>query len=212
MADWQSRDPLCPGFWDERFERGFTPWERGAAPEALRAFVAGRERPLSCLIPGCGSAWELALMAEAGWDARAIDFSPVAVARARRQLPAWSGRIAQADFFGPEAGRGMAGWEMAGWEMTGWEMIYERAFLCALPRQMWPRVAARWAGLLAPSGIVAGYFYLDDNPKGPPFGIARSALEALMAPYFDCLDEQPVADSIAIFAGKERWMVWSRRD
>jgi hypothetical protein len=40
MPEFTSRDPLAPAFWDERFERGFTPWERGAVPQALRRFVA----------------------------------------------------------------------------------------------------------------------------------------------------------------------------
>jgi hypothetical protein len=44
MADFLQRDPRSPAFWDERFERAFTPWDRGAAPQALRDFVAARQR------------------------------------------------------------------------------------------------------------------------------------------------------------------------
>jgi hypothetical protein len=47
-------------------------------------------------------------------------------------------------------------------------------------------------------------------PKGPPFGIARERLEALLAPHFDCIVDQAVADSIPVFEGRERWMVWRR--
>ncbi|MGB9109027.1 MAG: SAM-dependent methyltransferase, partial [Telluria sp.] len=79
MPDFASRDPLAPAFWDERFDRRFTPWERGAAPAALRAFVAQTPAPPTVLIPGCGTAHELTLMLDAGWDATAIDFSPSAV-------------------------------------------------------------------------------------------------------------------------------------
>ena len=46
--------------------------------------------------------------------------------------------------------------------------------LCALPRAMWPRVAARWAELLPPGGRLAGFFFFDDVAKGPPFGIERA--------------------------------------
>ena len=94
-----SRDPLSPQFWDERFERAFTPWERGGVSMALRRFVAAATRPLVALAPGCGTAHELALMCEAGWDATAIDFSPEAVARARALAGPWADRIVQADFF-----------------------------------------------------------------------------------------------------------------
>ncbi|MET0856879.1 MAG: methyltransferase [Telluria sp.] len=198
MADFASRDPNTPAFWDERFERGFTPWDRGGVPQALRDFVAGEGRALTTLIPGCGAAYELAYLAEQGWDATAIDFSPAAVATARAGLGQWADRVVEADFFAYAPAAPL-------------ELIYERAFLCALPRAMWPRVAARWAELLAPGKRLAGFFFFDDAPKGPPFGIERAALDALLQPAFDCIEDAEVSDSIAVFAGKERWMVWQRR-
>jgi SAM-dependent methyltransferase len=198
MPEFAIRDPLAPAFWDERFDKQFTPWDRGGAPAELRAFVAQSPAPLSVLAPGCGSAYELALMLDAGWDATAIDFSPVAVARAKRLAGQWADRIVQADFFSYAPPRPL-------------DLVYEQAFLCALPRARQPEVAARWAELLAPGGLLAGYFFFDDAPKGPPFGIARAQLDALLAPHFDCIADQAVPDSIPVFADKERWMVWRRR-
>jgi SAM-dependent methyltransferase len=191
------RDPLSPAFWDERFAQQFTPWDRGGVPQALREFVAATE-PMTCLIPGCGSAHELALLCEAGWDAVAIDFSAAAVAQARSLAGQWGERVVEADFFSYDGPQPL-------------QMIYERAFLCALPRSMWPQVGARWAQLLAPGALLVGYFHFDDNAKGPPFGIARAELDALLLPHFDCIVDEPVDDSIAVFAGKERWMMWRRR-
>jgi hypothetical protein len=68
MPEFNSRDPSSPSFWDERFERSFTPWDRGGVPQQLRAFVASRNEPLRTLIPGCGAAYELAYLSEAGWE------------------------------------------------------------------------------------------------------------------------------------------------
>lgn len=198
MPDFASRDPLTPAFWDERFDRRFTPWDRGGAPAALRAFVAQAPGPLTTLVPGCGSAYELALMLDAGWDATAIDFSPVAVARAKALAGQRADRIVQADFFAYVPSKPL-------------ELVYEQAFLCALPRARWPEVAERWARLLAPGGLLAGYFFFDDVPKGPPFGIARAELDALLAPHFDCIADEAVTDSIPVFLHKERWMTWRRR-
>ena len=194
----EARDPLLPAFWDERFERGFTPWDRGGVPQALRRFVAEAGAPLRCLIPGCGAAYELAYLCDAGWDATAIDFSPAAVAAGRAAVGAWGGRVIEADFFSYEPAAPL-------------ELIYERAFLCALPRALWPQAAARWAALLAPGALLAGYFFFDDGLRGPPFGIARAQLDALLAPHFDCIADAAVTDSIAVFEGKERWMTWRRR-
>lgn len=198
MPDFSSRNPLAPAFWDERFDKAFTPWDRGAAPAALRAFVAQAPKPFTVLVPGCGSAYELALMLDAGWDATAIDFSPSAVARARALAGPHASHILQADFFDYLPSKPL-------------DLVYEQAFLCALPRARWPEVAARWAQLLAPGGLLAGYFFFDDVPKGPPFGIARAQLDALLAPHFECIADDAVTDSIPVFAGKERWMAWRRR-
>ena len=198
MPDFASRDPLTPAFWDERFDRQFTPWDRGVAPAALRAFVTQSSKPLTTLVPGCGSAYELALMLDAGWDATAIDFSPVAVARAKALAGQRADHVVQADFFGYTPPKPL-------------DLVYEQAFLCAMPRTRWPEVAARWAQLLAPGGLLAGYFFFDDVPKGPPFGIERAQLDALLAPHFDCIADEAVTDSIPVFLDKERWMVWRRR-
>ena len=197
MPQFSSRDPLSPAFWDERFEQAFTPWDRGGVPQQLRAFVESQPGPLRTLIPGCGSAYELKFMSDAGWDATAIDFSPAAVAAARAAVGAWGERVVEADFFTWTPARPL-------------ELIYERAFLCALPRSQWDRVAARWAELLAPGKLLAGYFFFDEAAKGPPFGIDAERLEALLSPGFVRVDDAAVSDSIAVFEGKERWQVWRR--
>lgn len=198
VPEFASRDPLSPGFWDERFEQAFTPWERGGAPQGLRDFVARTPQALSALIPGCGSGHELACMMNAGWDATAIDFSPAAVALAKQAVGQWAGRVVEADFFAYAPPRRL-------------DLIYEQAFLCAMPPAMWPRIAVRWAELLPSGGLLAGFFFFGESPKGPPFGIERAALDGLLLPDFDCIEDSEVADSIPVFAGKERWMVWRRR-
>ncbi|MRX08110.1 methyltransferase domain-containing protein [Pseudoduganella sp. FT25W] len=197
MADFQQRDPRSPAFWDERFERNFTPWDKGGVPQALRDFAAG-SGPLVTLIPGCGSAYELAFLVGQGWDATAIDFSPAAVAQGKHAAGEYAARVVEADFFAWQPERPL-------------QLIYERAFLCAMPRAMWPQVAARWAQLLAPGALLAGFFFFDEAPKGPPFGISRAQLDDLLRADFDCLADDAVSDSIPVFAGKERWMAWRRR-
>jgi SAM-dependent methyltransferase len=197
MPDFATRDPRAPDFWDERFERGFTPWDRGDVPQALRGFVARAGRPLCTLIPGCGTGYELAFLCESGWDATAIDFAPAAVSAARRTVGRWHERVIEADFFRYQPPRAL-------------DLVYERAFLCALPRELWPQVVGRWAELLPAGALLAGFFFFDDVAKGPPFGITRERIEELLAPHFTCEEDEPVEDSIAVFAGKERWMVWRR--
>lgn len=196
--NFNSRDPLAPEFWSERFEKNFVPWDRAGVPEALKTFVATRAQPMTTLIPGCGSGYEVACLADAGWDVTAIDFSRAAVEAARMIHPRQAARILQADFFAYQP-------------LQAPDLIYERAFLCALPRDRWPAIVQRWATLLHPGALLAGFFFFDEALKGPPFGASPGVLEALLAPYFDRVDDQPVTDSVAVFAGKERWQVWRRK-
>ncbi|NRO94662.1 methyltransferase domain-containing protein [Paraburkholderia sp. NMBU_R16] len=192
-----SRDPGSAQFWDERFRKGVTPWDQAGVQHAFLAFMARIERR-PVLIPGCGSAYEALALARAGWTVRAIDFSADAVAAARAQLGEFGALVEQADFFS----------YMPPFE-PGW--IYERAFFCALPPARRADYVQRMAQLLAPGGLLAGFFFHGSTPKGPPFGIERAQLEALFAPSFELVEDAPVDDSLPVFAGRERWLTWRRR-
>lgn len=190
--------PELPDFWDKRFRSGVTPWDAGGVPAALRVFAAGHAARPRTLIPGCGSAWEAAYLAEQGWPVTALDFSPAAIAAAGEILGEWPGRLLCDDFFTFAPGE-------------GFELIYERAFLCALPRKLWEDWAGRVADLLPAGGLLAGFFFFCDEPKGPPFGIAPAELDTLLTPAFERIADAAVADSIPVFAGRERWQVWRRK-
>ncbi|MBN3793038.1 SAM-dependent methyltransferase [Burkholderia sp. Ac-20353] len=199
-TDFSTRDPGDASFWDERFARGMTPWEFGGVPDGFRAFASrrGASAVLAVLIPGCGSAQEAGWLAQAGWPVRAIDFAAQAVAAAQAQLGAHADIVEQADFFA-----------YAPPFPVQW--VYERAFLCALPRDRRADYAAKMAALLPAGGVLAGYFFIGATPKGPPFGIDRAELDALLAPYFELVEDLPVADSLPVFEGRERWLTWRRR-
>jgi SAM-dependent methyltransferase len=191
-----AQDSSQPGFWDTRYRGGVTPWDAAGVPARLRAFLE-RLAPSRVLIPGCGTGYEVKAFAESGHDVLAIEFSDAAIEAARRHLGALAGRVMKADFFDFDA--------------PAFDLIYERAFLCALPRRLWSRWAEHVRELLRPAGALAGFFYIDDNERGPPFGASETQLAALLAPM--SLEEQqaiPAGESIAVFQGKEVWQVWRR--
>ena len=192
-------DPATPAFWDVRFEADFIPWDQGAVPHCLADFVSRHPAPRRVLIPGCGSAHEARLFLQANWPVTAIDFSPAAVAHARRVLGPLGAIVREADFFGHELDRERV------------EIIYERAFLCALPVTLRPAWAERVAMLLPRGGKLIGFFYFDQTAKGPPFGIDVESLNELLSKDFELLEDIAPPDSIPVFAGKEKWQVWQRR-
>ena len=190
--------PEHPDFWCKRFGEGTTPWDAGKVPAAFADFIARQAAPCNTLIPGCGSAWEAGHLAEHAWPVTALDFSPVAVDAAREILGNAPVDLVCADFFSFIPRR-------------PYQLIYERAFLCALPRKLWADWGQRVAELLPTGGLLAGYFFLCEQPKGPPFGILPDQLDELLATNFERIEDAAVNDSIAVFLGKERWQVWRRR-
>jgi SAM-dependent methyltransferase len=193
------RDPAEAGFWDIRYEARFAPWDAGKVPARLREFVATTGAPLRTLVPGCGSAWDVRFFAENGWDVAGLDFSAEAVTAAAAVLGPFADRVRQADVFAPIP-------------CEPFQLVYERAFLCALPRRMWPDWSRRMGELVAPGGLLAGFFFFDAGDRGPPFPLhSQAELDGLLGATFDREDDRDVADSIPVFAGKERWQRWRRR-
>jgi SAM-dependent methyltransferase len=154
--------------------------------------------PRKVLIPGCGIGYEVRAFVEHRHDVTAIEFSDAAIEAAKRELGTLADRLKKADFFS--------------FATASFDLIYERAFLCALPRGKWPQWAARVGDLLHAGGQLAGFFYFDDNERGPPFGISPARLDELLSPAFELTEDLAVHEeqSLAVFKGKERWQVWTR--
>lgn len=193
-----AQDSSRADFWETRYRDQVTPWDAGRIGERLQRYAREMKPGARVLIPGCGSGHEAGFLAEAGFDVLAIDFSPAAVEAARKNLGRCAGRVQLADFFAFDAG-------------APFDVMIERAFLCALPRKMWADYAVRTSELLTPDGVIAGYWFFDDNPKGPPFGTSEAELQALLGTRFKRIVDEPVTDSIPVFQDRERWQVWARR-
>jgi SAM-dependent methyltransferase len=194
-----AQDSSKPEFWDTRFRGGVTPWDAGSVPPALEIWLKKRSSSSRVLIPGCGTGYEVRAFAERGHDVLAIDFSDAALDAARRELGKLASLVRKGDFFSLQA--------------DPFDVVYERAFLCALPRSLWTEWARRTAELVRPGGELAGFFYIDDNQHGPPFGIAPSQLNSLLTKNFQLNEELPIPaeQSLPVFKGKEVWQVWERR-
>lgn len=194
-----AQDSSRADFWDTRYRDHVMPWDAGGVPADLQNFADTLAPAARVIIPGCGSGYEVRFLAERGFDVLAIDFSAAAVDAARTYLGPLGERVMLADFFDCDVGERPI------------DVIYERAFLCALPRKMWSDYAMRMAALLQPAKLLAGFFYYGDKPKGPPFGTSPTELHALLDGGFELIEDRPTAESLPVFEGGERWQVWKRR-
>ena len=165
-------------------------------PVALRSFLKRKRRRGTVLIPGCGTDLEvLQFFQTAGFEVTAIDFSSVAVAQTRKALRNFDGQIIRGDFFKFDF-------------QNRFDLIYERTFLCALQPRRWPKYAKRVAQLLRPRGELVGIFFYGKEPEPPPYPLSEARAAQIFGKYFRLIRDVKVSDSVAMFAGMERWQEW----
>ncbi|MGO4330192.1 methyltransferase domain-containing protein [Cupriavidus sp. 2TAF22] len=164
-------------FWQARFEAGQTPWDRGAASPQLKAWLAsGAIRPgEDVIVPGCGSGWEVAALAEQGVRVRGIDYAPAALARTG-ELLAQTGlkaTLEQAD--------------VLEWQPPApVDAVYEQTCLCALHPDHWVRYAEQLHAWLRPGGQLFALFMqmrresaAEGVVEGPPYHCDINGMRAL---------------------------------
>lgn len=194
-----SANSTIPDFWDQRYLNGRSPWDQGGVPDSLRDYLLRTPVIGRALVPGCGSGYEIRILHERGWPVVGLDFSTAAVAQAQRLLGPLGHLVQVGDFFAPAD------------DLAGFSLVYERTFLCALPPELHAPYARRMAELIAPGGVLCGFFFLGPEDEPPPFPLDQGQIDALLGGAFELTENLPVADSLPLYAGKERWQVWRRR-
>lgn len=195
-----STDPsTTPGFWDQRYASGKTPWDQRGVPVQLANHLNRTPASGRALVPGCGSGYEIKALHERGWPVLGLDFSAMAVKRARQELGPLAALVREGDFFAPAP------------DLAGFSLVYERTFLCALPPVLHTPYARRMAELIAPGGGLCGFFFVGPEDEPPPHPLTQEQINALLGEAFELIEDLPVPDSLPLFAGKERWQVWCRR-
>jgi SAM-dependent methyltransferase len=196
-----SSDSNQPDFWTVRYAAGKTPWDFGGVPSALKSFLERTPGPGRILIPGCGTGYEVRTFHAAGYDVSAIDFSPAAVAQAKRVLGELAERVVLGDFFTYNFGE------------RRFHLVYERTFLCSMTPSRWPEYVNRVAELLSPGGRLIGVFlYGQRSSSGPPFSLTDTDTQQLFKKHFKLVRSEVMTDSLPLFRDMERWQEWLKID
>jgi hypothetical protein len=196
----EPQDSAQPIFWSTRYASERTPWQLDHLPRQLKSFIDALPPNRKILIPGCGNDTRaIRAFRGAGHSVAAIDFSSVAVEKARATLPDAGDIVLLGDFFDHK------------FEPSSFDLIYERTFLCSLPPRLWEKYADRVAQLLRPGGKLTGFFFYGHEPDPPPYRLTRAKAAELFGARFNLLKDEPVQDSPPIFAGAERWQEWQLR-
>ncbi len=168
-------------FWQQRFEAGDLPWDRGAVSPQLTAWLqAGLFCPgQHVAVPGCGSGHEVLALVQAGCEVTALDYAPGALALTRERLVAARvdlGRVhlVQADV-------------LAWCPEQPLDAVYEQTCWCALYPDHWGSYAAQLHRWLKPGGTLALLAMQalresagEGRIEGPPYHLDVHLLRALL--------------------------------
>jgi SAM-dependent methyltransferase len=187
-----------PTDWEEQYQKGDTPWDKGAPSPGLVDFLATEPLRGRVLVPGCGAGHDVRAIAHSAKEVVGVDVAPSAIELARGFLRVGGERYELANLFDlPASMRGSSDW------------VWEHTCFCAIEPALRPAYVAAVAGALRLGGGLLAIFYLDpgnDDPSaGPPYGVSRDDLNMLFAAHFDLEREWLPARAYPGREGRE-WM------
>jgi SAM-dependent methyltransferase len=169
---------LMPTDWEAQYQKGETPWDKGAPSPGLVDFLAAEPVTGRVLVPGCGAGHDVRALAKTANEVIGLDVAPSAIAAAERFLRVGPERYELGDLFAlPPHLRGAFDW------------VWEHTCFCAIDPAQRPAYVEAVATALKPRGRLLAIFYLDpghDSPdEGPPFGVSLPELDRLFATHFE---------------------------
>lgn len=164
--------------WDERYQKGDTPWETGQpSSELLRVLAESAIAPCRALELGCGTGASAVWLARQGFDVTAIDLSAQAIERARRRADEAdvSVRFLVADVLSPPA-------EPAG----PFDFFFERGCYHVVRREDVTAYLESLRGLTHPGtlGLVLTGNAREPHDPGPPV-VSEEQIRAELGSLFD---------------------------
>lgn len=198
--------------WETAWEGREIPWDAGAAaPELVRLVDEGRLPAGRALVPGCGSGYDVLVLASEERTAIGIDLAPGAEQRFRelrrdRGVSPERARFETVDFFEYEPAE-------------RFDLIWDYTFLCAIEPKRREDWAKRTFELLGPGGTLATLLFPVVRPgtppvaadgSGPPYRLTPDLAAALLGETFERVELRPARESHPDREGKEWVGIWRK--
>jgi methyl halide transferase len=204
--DWQNAGfrtifPMSETDWEERYQTGNMPWEKGEASPGLVDFLTEHpELPRGTVaVPGCGTGHDVRAWARAGFATHGFDLAPSAIrlARERTEAAGLKAEYSRSNFLEDEP-PGPFDW------------LFEHTLFCAIDparRDAYQQAVLRW---LKPGGHFLAVHYMIADREGPPFGTTQEELMTRFGAHFDLLKGW-VPRSYPNRTGLELMLWWKRK-
>lgn len=183
---------------DLRYLLGRPPWDTEVTPPELVELVEGEDfSPGRALDLGCGTGTNCIYLARHGWEVVGVDFSLLAIRRARRK--AHRARM-DCQFYRDDVT------DLA-FLADPFDLALDIGCLHSLRPERWGRYAAEVARLVRPGGLYLLYAFIPRSDQSTPRGVAPEKVRSLFAPAFAVEREERGEDP----SGPRSAWYWLRR-
>ncbi|XP_002983430.2 thiocyanate methyltransferase 1 isoform X1 [Selaginella moellendorffii] len=165
-----------PAAWEKCWAERLTPWDLGGVTPLIQHLVSQDQLPQGrCLVPGCGSGYDVLALASPSRHVVGLDISETALERAKELASKNTTtqkyvEFKAVDFFSYS-------------EPKPFDLIFDYTFFCALEPSLRPAWAKKMAELLARDGELLTLMYpVGDHEGGPPYAASPKAYEAVLHP------------------------------
>jgi SAM-dependent methyltransferase len=193
MSDHRNRS-----FWEERWARGETGWQLGAAaPPLLRILDEERTRlaPGKIAVLGCGRSHEPLELARRGFRVVGVDFAPAALA----------------PLVSPEGPLYVAGdVRRLPLRSGSQDYILEQTCYCAIDPGDRPAYVREATRILRRGGRLVGLFFEPAQPGNPPFATTQEQIRDGFSGSFEIERLEKPGDSVGTRTGRE-WLALMKK-
>jgi len=187
--------------WEQRYQTGDMPWEKGAPSPGLVDFLAAHPNLMrgTVAVPGCGTGHDAREFARSGFETYGFDIAPSAIKLANERTIAagLKATYEQRDFLHDKP-------------PLQFDWLFEHTLFCAIDRadrDAYVQAVLQW---VKPEGNYLAVNYLIPNIDGPPFGTTREELWQRFSPYFELVEEY-VPRSYPNRTAKELLLWWRKK-
>lgn len=149
-------------YWSQIYKTEPNPgWNLGEPAEALKDMIPRLKiSPSRVLVLGCGEGHDAAFFAQAGHFVTAVDISPLALEKARKQYGHMENlKFVEADLF-----------KLPRDFDQSFDLVFEHTCYCAINPAKRQDLVKTWNRVLVSGGHLMGVFFTFEKRQGPPYG------------------------------------------
>lgn len=186
--------------WEDLYQNDDTGWDIGYPSTPLKTYIDQLEnKQLKILIPGAGNSYEAEYLHKNGFtNVSIIDIAPTAISNFKKRVPDFpEEKIIRGDFFTHQ---------------QSYDLIFEQTFFCAIHPSKRSNYVKTMHRLINAGGKLVGLLFdAPLNEDHPPYGGNKEMYQQFFGKHFNIDTMEACHNSIAPRAGRELFIIFSKK-